>query len=231
MTTDVVPILRVADSVSAVAWYRRLGFEQTFEHRFEPHLPAYVGIRREGTQIHLSEHGGDAHPFGLVYVWVDDVDAIGAEFGARVDEQPWGRELCLTDLDGNRLRIAAPLGTGGADEVLGDGTTAALVVLERAMWNEHTRGDRRWMDEHLSDTFTEVGWSGRSYGRADVVDQAVGAIDAELDGLAVRPLGRDAALVTYRSIEGRGSGHRTSVWVRQRGRWLLEYHQGTPTAD
>ena len=34
MTTDVVAILRVADAAAAVVWYRRLGFEQQFDHRF-----------------------------------------------------------------------------------------------------------------------------------------------------------------------------------------------------
>ena len=90
MTTDVVPILRVADAAAAVVWYRRLGFEQQFEHRFEPHLPAYVGIRREGAQIHLSEHAGDATPNTLVYMWVDEIDPIAAEFGVTVSDAPWG---------------------------------------------------------------------------------------------------------------------------------------------
>ena len=108
MTTDVVPILRVRDAAAAVAWYRRLGFEQQFEHRFEPHFPAYVGIRREGAQLHLSEHAGDATPDTLVYVWVDEIDPIATEFGVAVSDQEWGREIHLTDPDGNRLRIAEP---------------------------------------------------------------------------------------------------------------------------
>jgi catechol 2,3-dioxygenase-like lactoylglutathione lyase family enzyme len=109
MTTDVVPIMRVTDAVAAVAWYRRLGFQQQFEHRFEPHLPAYVGIRREGAQLHLSEHAGDATPGTLIYIWVDEIDPIAAEFGVAVSQAPWGREIALTDLDGNRLRVAEPM--------------------------------------------------------------------------------------------------------------------------
>jgi hypothetical protein len=109
MTTDVVPILRVADVASAVAWYGRLGFLKQFEHRFEPHLPASVGLRRDGAQIHLSEHAGDATPGTLVYIWVDEIDPIAVEFGVSVSEVPWGREIALTDPDGNRLRVAEPL--------------------------------------------------------------------------------------------------------------------------
>ena len=113
MTTDVIPILRVRDATVAVAWYRRLGFEQVFEHRFEPGLPAYVGLRREGAQLHLSEHTGDAPPYGLVYIWVDAIDEIAAEFGVAIGEEPWAREPQLVDPDGNRLRDRSAGRQGG----------------------------------------------------------------------------------------------------------------------
>ncbi|MGI9644986.1 MAG: bleomycin resistance protein [Ilumatobacteraceae bacterium] len=109
MTTDVVPILRVADAAESVRWYQRLGFEQVFEHRFEPGMPAYVGIRRDDAQIHLSEHAGDAPATSLVYVWVEAVDPLAAEFGATVDDMPWARDFEIADPDGNRLRIAEPV--------------------------------------------------------------------------------------------------------------------------
>lgn len=44
-------------------------------------------------------------PDTLVYFYVNDVDAIASEFGVVVEEQPWAREISLTDQDGNRLRI------------------------------------------------------------------------------------------------------------------------------
>ena len=91
MTTDVVPVLRVADAAASVRWYRRLGFAQVFEHRFEPGMPAYVGIRRDDAQIHLSEHAGDTPGASLVYVWVESVDPLAAEFGARVEDMPGAR--------------------------------------------------------------------------------------------------------------------------------------------
>ena len=152
MTTDVIPVLRVSNAVDSLRWYRRLGFELVFEHRFEPHLPVYAGIRRDGAQIHLSEHAGDANPHGLVYVWVDDIDRVAAEFGVVVDDQPWGREVYLTDPDGNRLRLAS-----SEASALDDDTVAGLIERERAMWTDATRGDRAWMNDHLSDGFTEFG--------------------------------------------------------------------------
>ncbi len=220
MTTDVVPILHVADAALAGQWYSRLGFTVAFEHRFEPHLPAYVGLQRDGAQIHLSEHAGDARPGTLVYIWVESVDPLAAEFGVAVEAAPWAREIELTDPDRNRLRVAEPTETGD-DE---------LLALEAAMWDDTTRGDRAWMDEHLTTDFTEHGSSGRRYDRAEILDTEVGPIEATLSDLAVRRLGRDAALVTYQSEQPRGLANRSSIWRRVDGRWLLAFHQGTPNA-
>jgi hypothetical protein len=229
MTTDVIPILRVADAEAAARWYARLGFEVEFVHRFESHLPAYVGIRREGARIHLSEHTGDARPHTLVYVWVDDVDMLAVGLDVTVEEQPWGREIQVQDLDGNRLRIAVPVGGHSVDDQFGAGTVEVLTALEHAMWDELTRGDRSWMATHLTEDFSEFGYSGRTYTRDEVLDQPVGPISVSLHDLTVRAVGRDAALVTYRSEEPRGWANRSSSWRRAGGAWRLAFHQGTPT--
>jgi catechol 2,3-dioxygenase-like lactoylglutathione lyase family enzyme len=106
MDEEVIPILRVTNAAAAVAWYERLGFTKEWEHRYEPGFPAFVSVARGRARLFLSEHHGDARPDTLVYLRPGDVDAIAAEFGAPVEEMPWGRELHLRDPDGNRLRIA-----------------------------------------------------------------------------------------------------------------------------
>lgn len=106
MTTSVVPILRVADAAASVEWYRRIGFEQVFEHRFAEGMPAYVGIERDGASIHLSEHTGDSPGPSLMYVWVDAIDPLAELFGVVPDEMPWARDIEVTDPDGNRIRLA-----------------------------------------------------------------------------------------------------------------------------
>jgi hypothetical protein len=100
-----VPIFRVADGEAAAAWYERLGFTVEGVQRFAPDLPRYVHLRRGDVWLHLSEHADDAPPESLVYLYVDDVDAIAGTLGATVSTQPWAREIEVTDLDGNRLRI------------------------------------------------------------------------------------------------------------------------------
>lgn len=108
MTEELVPIFRVADGAAAMPFYERLGFEVVGEHRFEPDLPLYMFLRRGDVHLHLSEHTGDAPPRSVAYFFVDDVDAIGGAFDVAVETQPWGREIELSDADGNRLRIGTP---------------------------------------------------------------------------------------------------------------------------
>jgi len=63
-------------------------------------------IARGRARLFLSEHRGDARPGTLVVLEVSDVDAVVAEFGRPDGEPPYGCELELRDLDGNRLRIS-----------------------------------------------------------------------------------------------------------------------------
>ena len=105
MAEEIVPILHVTDGYETAKWYARLGFNVEGEHRFAPDLPLYLFLKRGDIHLHLSEHKGDARPNTLIYFYVQDVDVIAAECGVKVKEQPWAREVALTDPDGNRLRI------------------------------------------------------------------------------------------------------------------------------
>lgn len=102
---ELVPIFRVDNAESVLAWYARLGFEVIGEHRFEPDQPLYVFLQRGDVHLHLSEHTGDAPPRSVAYFYVDDVDVIADEFDAPVKSQSWGRDIELTDPYGNRVRI------------------------------------------------------------------------------------------------------------------------------
>ena len=110
MAEQIVPILHVKDARKAAEWYARLGFELEGEHQFGPGMPVYAFMKRGKNSIHLSEHRGDARPDTLVYLYVDDVQDIAAEFGQSPVDQPWGmREVWLADPDNNRWRIGAPI--------------------------------------------------------------------------------------------------------------------------
>ena len=115
--TAAVPILRMFDIAKAREFYVDfLGFAVLFEHRFEPGLPLYMGIRRDGCELHLSEHHGDATPGSALRIEVDDIDALHAELSAKaykyarpgLASKPWGtREMTAGDPFGNRLTFCA----------------------------------------------------------------------------------------------------------------------------
>ena len=105
MAEQLVPILRAEDGYASAKWYARLGFEIEGEHRFAPNLPLYLFLKRGDVRLHLSEHKGDAKVGTLLYFYVEGIDAIAEEFGEKIEEQPWAREVELTDPVGNRLRI------------------------------------------------------------------------------------------------------------------------------
>ncbi|MCK1799077.1 glyoxalase superfamily protein [Streptomyces sp. XM4193] len=105
-----VPILRVTDSARALAWYERLGFRATWQHRFSPELPAFTEIDRSGVRLFLSEHEEDARPDTLVYLQLREVEALAAELDTASELTEWGTlEFEVRDPDGNRLRIGTPV--------------------------------------------------------------------------------------------------------------------------
>ena len=109
----VTPILRSFDEAKAREFYLDyLGFRVLFEHRFEPQLPLYMGIARDGVELHLSEHHGDASPHAAMRIAVADIDALQAELAAKpyryarptIETMPWGtRDMAVIDPFGNRL--------------------------------------------------------------------------------------------------------------------------------
>lgn len=114
MLRSVTPQLRIADWASSRRFYvDGLGFSVEWEHRFEPSLPVFVKLTRDGVALFLSEHRDDCEFGGAAYFDVDDVDSLHGLLRTRGFEvepprnQPWGRrEMMVVDEDGNRLRFA-----------------------------------------------------------------------------------------------------------------------------
>lgn len=112
--THSIPVLRSLDEAKCRDFYCRfLGFDVAFEHRFEPHMPLYLGLVRGPVHLHLSEHRGDAVTGSAIFVWMTGVDDYRRELAAssagfavpEIADQPWGREIGLVDPFGNRLRF------------------------------------------------------------------------------------------------------------------------------
>ena len=112
----VTPILRMFDIAKAREFYLDfLGFEVRFEHRFDDNAPLYMGIARDGCELHLSEHHGDGSPGAHIRVEVADVAGLHRELMAKkyryagpgLEETPWRtREVTVSDPFGNRLTFS-----------------------------------------------------------------------------------------------------------------------------
>lgn len=119
--STVTPILRIFDEAKAREFYAGfLGFRVDWEHRFEPGLPLYLQVARDGCVLHLSEHHGDGCPGAALRIACEDVDAYCAELAGKgygyarpqVEDTPWGtRDMKVTDPFGNRLTFTSEVST------------------------------------------------------------------------------------------------------------------------
>ena len=115
------PILRIFDETKARQFYVDfLGFQVDWEHRFEPGLPLYLQVSRDGCTLHLSEHHGDCCPGAAMRIEVDEIDALHAELCAKhfkyarpgLEDTPWGtRDMSVRDPFGNRLTFTTAICT------------------------------------------------------------------------------------------------------------------------
>lgn len=115
MRQRVFPQLRMTNWKHTRAFYvDGLGFKVDWEHQFEPGLPVFASLTRDGLSLFLTEHTGDCQPGGAAYLVVDDVDALFREISRRgitpaelPGETEWrAREMTVVDPDGNRLRFS-----------------------------------------------------------------------------------------------------------------------------
>jgi uncharacterized glyoxalase superfamily protein PhnB len=122
--TSSAPVLLVRDVVAAANHYRdALGFAYD---RFWGEPPNFVILRRDGLHLMLSRapsgtvltpHWQVNRGIWNVYFWVNDVDALFAEFtqrGAKIDyglgNKPYNvREFGIQDLDGHDIGFGQPL--------------------------------------------------------------------------------------------------------------------------
>jgi hypothetical protein len=109
-----IPVLRLFDEAMTRSFYVDfLEFEIVFEARFHESAPLFMGVRKDGCQLRLSGHFGDATPGSAVLIEVTGLD----DYLQRLREknykharpgqpvtQSWGsREIGITDPSGNRL--------------------------------------------------------------------------------------------------------------------------------
>lgn len=113
----ITPILRSFNEAQTREFYIDfLGFKVDWEHRFEPGMPLYLQVSRDGCVLHLTEHFGDCSPGGAVRIATDGLDEYHAQLTAKqykharpgIEAMPWGsREMSIKDPSGNRLTFVS----------------------------------------------------------------------------------------------------------------------------
>ena len=108
----VAPVFPVKDVDDAIDHYRALGF--TVDAYDDP--PTYAFAQRDDVQVHLTrvEHLDPAASMSAAYVYVDDADALAAEWASlpgphrAPHDTPYGlREGAHVDPDGNLIRFGS----------------------------------------------------------------------------------------------------------------------------
>jgi catechol 2,3-dioxygenase-like lactoylglutathione lyase family enzyme len=113
---SIAPILPVRDLDAALDRYRRLGFAV----RAYPGPQRYGFADRDAVSLHLAESPGHdpATTSSMVYLYVDDADAVHAEWSGQSpaghlvppEDKPWRvREFSYVDPDGTLHRVGALL--------------------------------------------------------------------------------------------------------------------------
>ena len=101
--------------------------------------------------------------------------------------------------------------------------------LEIELTKEGTWKNKLRLSELLSDSFEEVGKTGKCYNKSDILNmipsQEYQSID--LSNFKYVQLSVDTVLIKYISVGNSIRVKRSSIWVKSSGKWQILYHQGT----
>lgn len=115
----------------------------------------------------------------------------------------------------------APSGAGGPLDY--------LLVLETRLLSPPTRYNREEIGPLLADSFIEIGSSGRTYNKAEILAElaAEEQLPVPSGGMEVRELAPGVGQVTYRTKSNDAEAYRSSIWVHGADGWQMVFHQGT----
>jgi hypothetical protein len=135
------------------------------------------------------------------------------------------RQFIRADAASRRGPIQAPGGMRNIETIVKD--------LELELLQPTTRASTQRLDALLDSDFLEVGASGQSFGKSQILARLSqeSGVGFAVTGMHAHMLAPTVVLVTYqaeRTYEGCTTrSKRSSLWVYNAGRWQMRYHQGT----
>lgn len=133
-------------------------------------------------------------------------------------------DTVIAELDAQLNELGLTISTHG------NRALSAIAAQERELQTPACRRNRARLEELLHDDFREIGASGRSWSRPDLITHLISTDDdtpIEIHDVDVRAIGDEAALVTWTSRRGSIRSARSSIWVLDHNDWRLLHHQGT----
>ena len=115
---------------------------------------------------------------------------------------------------------------------------AQLLQLEQEMHLNSTRKNRDRMETLLDPTFKEIGRSGRSYSRNEILDEFKNEESLPrilVSDANITVVGDDLVLLTYQSRHDSSDAPRptlrSSLWRKHGSDWRICFHQGTAAEE
>lgn len=114
-----------------------------------------------------------------------------------------------------------------------------LKGLEAEIHQLACRKDCNRFDILLHDDFYEIGYSGKTYSKLEVLQklpEKMQATSVWSQDFSLQSVTENVALLHYKSahLDGTGDLHRhaqrSSLWLYENGCWQLRFHQGTPVS-
>lgn len=107
--------------------------------------------------------------------------------------------------------------------------THSAVGAELHLLEAQVRSDRASLEQLLHRDFMEVGRTGRLWTRTEMIEALVSdpVVNGHPEEMEVDELAYGNALVTY-TLDG---VRRSSIWIRESGRWQIRFHQATAMSE
>ena len=109
-----------------------------------------------------------------------------------------------------------------------------LVDLERVLHRKSTRRSKEKLNELLHDDFEEIGASGRTYNKDQIIEELLNEMPFIINAsdFELRIFSEDIAQLKYKtkSTARNNLMHttlRSSIWKNEDSKWKMVFHQGT----
>lgn len=100
--------------------------------------------------------------------------------------------------------------------------------LEIELTELSTRSNIQRLAALIHDDFMEVGCSGKTYNKADILRCLhENTNPCQLSNFSFKHLADDCILIHYQSISNSSKALRTSIWKKDHDIWQMLHHQGT----